>query len=193
MRYYLMHWKRVFDYKGTSTREEYRGPLIVVALLAALTAVCWAIGSFADESALMFAGFAAGVLFVLHVPPMMALTVRRLRDAGKSPLLSVVALIAGVGTVIVMIVCLFSVSATGYLPMANRNVCVYGPPPGYGSGFDPSDNVNEDVYGPPEMFDGYDPEDNATACVYGPPEMLYGEDDVPEEETAITQEEGLSE
>ena len=43
------------------------------------------------------------------------------------------------------------------------------------------------------MFGDYDPEDNATACVYGPPEMLYGEDDVPEEETAITQEEGLSE
>ena len=188
MRYYLMHWKRVFDYKGTSAREEYRGPLIVVALLAALTAIRWTVGSFADEPALMFAGVATGVLFVLHVPPMMALTVRRLRDAGKSPLLSVVALIAGVGTVIVMLVCLLSVSSTGYLPMANCNVCVYGPPPGYGSDYDPQNNVNVDVYGPPEMFDDYDPEDNVPECVYGPPEMLYGED-APQEETAVSQEE----
>lgn len=193
MRYYLMHWKRVFDYKGTSAREEYRGPLVVVALLAALTAVLWAVGSFADEPALMFAGFATGVLFVLHVPPMMALTVRRLRDAGKSPLLSVIALIAGVGTVVVMLVCLLSVSSTGYLPMQNRNVCVYGPPPGYSSDYDPQNNVNVDVYGPPEIFGDYDPEDNVPECVYGPPEMLYGEDDTPETETAIAQEEGQSE
>ncbi len=193
MRRYIDHWKRIFDYKGTSAREEYRGPLAVVALLAALTAVLWAVGSFADESALMYAGVATGILFVLHVPPMMALTVRRLRDAGKSPLLSVIALIAGVGTVIVMLVCLLSVSSTGYLPMQNRNVCVYGPPPGYGSDYDPQNNVNVDVYGPPEIFGDYDPEDNVPECVYGPPEMLYGEDDAPEEETAITQEEGQSE
>lgn len=188
MRYYLMHWKRVFDYKGTSAREEYRGPLIVVALLAMLTAILWTVGSFADEPALMFAGVATGVLFVLHVPPMMALTVRRLRDAGKSPLLSVVALVAGVGTVIVMLVCLLSVSSTGYLPMANRNVCVYGPPPGYNDDYDPQNNVNVDVYGPPEIFGDYDPEDNVPECVYGPPEMLYGED-APQEETAVSQEE----
>ena len=169
MRYYLTHWKRVFDYKGTSAREEYRVPLIVVAALAALTAILWAVGTFADEPALMFAGLVIGVLFVLHVPPMMALTVRRLRDAGKSPLLSVIALIAGVGTVIVMLVCLLSVSSTGYLPMNNFNACVYGPPPGYG--------------------DDYDPEDNVPECVYGPPEMLYGEEYAQEEETAVSQEE----
>ena len=132
----------------------------------------------------MGAGVVTGALFALHVIPMMALTVRRLRDAGKSPLLSVVALIAGVGTVIVMLVCLLSVSSTGYLPMANRNVCVYGPPP-----FDPGNNVNVDVYGPPDMFDDYDPEENVMEAVYGPPEMLFGEDDAQEEETAVSQEE----
>ncbi len=189
MRHYLSLWKRTFDYKGVSTRQEYRVPLIVTAVLAALTAVLWIVGSVEYADVLMGAGVVTGALFALHVIPMMALTVRRLRDAGKSPLLSVVALIAGVGTVIVMLVCLLSVSSTGYLPMANRNVCVYGPPPGYGSDYDPQNNVNVDVYGPPEMFDDYDPEDNVPECVYGPPEMLFGEDDAQEEETAVSQEE----
>lgn len=176
MRLYLAHWKRIFDYKGASTRAEYRLPLIVAALLAALTAACWAAGSFADAPGLMTAGFVAGVVFALHVPPMMALTVRRLRDAGKHPLLSLIACIAGVGTVIVMIVCLCSVSSTGYLPLHNIGQSVYGPP----EYFDPHNNINEDIYGPPEMFGDYDPQDNVTAAVYGPPEMLFGEEDAAE-------------
>ena len=46
MRHYLSLWKRTFDYKGVSTRQEYRVPLIVTAILAALTAVLIAAGRF---------------------------------------------------------------------------------------------------------------------------------------------------
>ena len=83
MRHYIAMWKRIFDYKGKSTREEYRKPLLVTAVLAALTALFWFAGSAEDYPELMMAGFVTGALFTLHVPPMMALTVRRLRDAGK--------------------------------------------------------------------------------------------------------------
>ena len=184
MRHYLSLWKRTFDYKGVSTRQEYRVPLIVTALLAALTAVLWIVGSVEYADVLMGAGVVTGALFALHVIPMMALTVRRLRDAGKKPFLAVLSCLAGIGTLIVMLVCLLSVSTTGELPLSNINACVYGPPP-----FDPQNNVNVDVYGPPEMFDDYDPEDNVIEAIYGPPEMLFGEDDAQEEETAVSQEE----
>ena len=184
MRHYLSLWKRTFDYKGVSTRQEYRVPLIVTAILAALTAVLWIVGSVEYEDGLMGAGVVTGALFALHVIPMMALTVRRLRDAGKKPWLAVLSCLAGIGTLIVMLVCLLSVSTTGELPLSNINACVYGPPP-----FDPGSNVNVNVYGPPDMFDDYDPEDNVMEAVYGPPEMLFGEDDAQEEETAVSQEE----
>ena len=164
MRHYFTMWKRIFDYKGRSTREEYRAPLIVTAVLAALTAIFWFIGTVEFEDGLMIAGIAVGVLFTAHVVPMMSLTVRRLRDAGKKPGLAVLSCLAGIGTILVMLVCLLSVSSTGELPLSNINACVYGPPP-----FDPNNNVNVDVYGPPEDFD---PEDNTETAIYGPPEML---------------------
>ena len=160
MRHYLSMWKHIFDYKGKSTREEYRKPLIVTAVLAALTAILWCVGSLTEADALMAAGFVTGALFTLHIPPMMSLTVRRLRDAGKKPWLAVLSCLAGVGTLIVMLICLLSVSATGYLPSHNIAVCVYGPPPEY-----------------------YYPEDNTETALYGPPEMLLGDYEENTEET----------
>ena len=90
--------------------------------------------------------------------------------------------------------------------------CVYGPPPVdpansesssatvesevSNKGYDPSDNMNEEVYGPPEWFgmsedeesveeeteapdiesseeeESFNPGDNVIECVYGPPEMM---------------------
>ncbi len=178
MRCYLDLWKRTFDYKGVSTRQEYRVPLIVTLALGALTAALWCIGTVEFEDGLMIAGVLTGVLFTLHVIPMMALTVRRLRDAGKKPWLAVVSCLAGIGTLLVMLVCLLSVSTTGELPLSNINACVYGPPP-----FDPNNNVNVDVYGPPEDF--Y-PEENTLEAIYGPPQDFYDEEETvepPQEET----------
>lgn len=146
MRRYLNLWKRTFDYKGVSDRAEYRVPLIVTALLAAATAALWWIGTAEYSRGLMAAGVVTGALFTAHVVPMVSLTVRRLRDAGKKPLWAALSCIAGIGTVIVMLICLFCVSRTGYLPSRNRIEGVYGPP------FAPQNNVNEDIYGPPEMI-----------------------------------------
>ena len=164
MRHYLNMWKRVFDYKGVSARHEYRAPLLITLTLGVVTAALWCIGSVEFEDGLMIAGIAVGVLFTVHVVPMMALTVRRLRDAGKKPGLAVLSCLAGIGTILVMLVCLYSVSTTGDLPLSNINACVYGPPP-----FDPNSNINVDVYGPPGDFD---PEDNTQAAIYGPPEAF---------------------
>ncbi len=178
MRHYLNLWKRTFDYKGTSTRQEYRVPLIVTLALGALTAALWIVGTVEFEDVLMGVGVLTGVLFTVHVIPMMALTVRRLRDAGKKPWLAVLSCLAGIGTLLVMLVCLLSVSTTGELPLSNINTCVYGPPP-----FDPNNNVNVDVYGPPEDF--Y-PEENTMEAIYGPPEDFFDEEETvepPQEET----------
>lgn len=111
---------------------------------------------------------------------------------------------------------IFSAAASAALTVSMSGCitgCVYGPPPvdpansesssaavesdTSDNRYDPSDNMNEDVYGPPEWFgvsDGepsdeeedidapeiessdeeisFDPEDNSMACVYGPPEMF---------------------
>ena len=150
MRHYFVMWKRIFDYKGRSTREEYRVPLIVTAVLAALTAVFWGVGTLTRGELPMTVGFMTGVLYTAHVLPMMALTVRRLRDAGRKPGLAALSCLAGIGTILVMIICLFSVSVSGFLPIGNVNACVYGPPPEY---YDPQNNINEDIYGPPEMLE----------------------------------------
>ncbi len=165
MRHYLTLWKRIFDYKGVSTRQEYRAPLLVTAILAALTAVFWAIGTLARSELLMTAGLVTGALYTAHVIPMMALTVRRLRDAGRKPVLAVLSVIAGIGTLFVMAICLFSVSVSGFLPIAN---------------------IHANVYGPPPVVEDYDPEDNVPVAVYGPPEMLYSQPDEEAGETAET-------
>lgn len=176
MRYYLAHWKRAFDYKGVSTRAEYRLPLLVTAVLALLTAALWFVWLETDSELLQTGGLVTGVLFTLHVPPMMALTVRRLRDAGRKPWLAVLSCLAGIGTIIVMLICLLAVS--GYSPLHNIGQNVYGPP----EYFDPQNNINEDIYGPPEMFGDYDPGDNVTEAIYGPPEMFFGEEETTAEE-----------
>lgn len=47
---------------------------------------------------------------------------------------------------------------------------------GCGRGFEPSENMNGDIYGGPEMYEeNFDPQYNAEPCVYGGPEM-YEED-----------------
>ena len=166
MRRYFTFWKRVFDYKGVSDRAEYRLPLLVTAVLALLTAALWFAGFEADSGLLLTGGLVTGVLFTLHIPPMMALTVRRLRDAGKRPWLAVLSCLAGIGTIVVMLICLLAVS--GYSPLGNIHGNVYGPP----EYFDPWNNINEDIYGPPGDLDGFDPEDNTETALYGPPEML---------------------
>ncbi len=151
MRHYIDLWKRTFDYKGVSSRAEYRVPLLVTAALAALSLIFVHVYSTSYGEWPLTVFIVAGALFTLHIPPMMALTVRRLRDAGKRPVWAVLSCLAGVGTLIVMLICLLA--ASGYSPFRNIHNTVYGPPPELYDDYDPRDNLNEDIYGPPEMLE----------------------------------------
>ena len=127
------------------------------------------------------------------VIPWISLTVRRLRDAGKSGWWTLLVLVVGIGA-----------GNSSFNPVYNEVEAVYGPP----EMFDPSLNEPEEVYGPPEMLDpAYNPDDelndepivdpadvkedikedveeesteefdekrNMEVTVYGPPEMMNG-------------------
>lgn len=179
-------WSRIFDYKGTSNRKEYWFPFILHAALGLLAAVNVGL-SFIPVPVvhyifLILALFIIAYL-ILSVIPWIALTVRRLRDAGKSAWWALLLLIVGVGNIIILIIC-SGVSAfvpvinNTFDPMDNIIDGIYGPP----GSFDPYDNSNGNIYGPPDMLDDYnntdddfDPEDNIEPVIYGPP--VWDEDE----------------
>ena len=110
MHHYRSLWKRTFDYEGYSAREEYIVPLIVTVLLGAATAALWFIGYRLENFILIAVGNLFGTLFTAHMIPMTALTVRRLRDAGKSDSLIELCQIVAVWIVFVSVTCLFLMS-----------------------------------------------------------------------------------
>ena len=179
-------WARTFDYKGVSDRREYWYPFIIQCIVA-LVAAGLIVASFAVPAwSLWFClgAFALLGYLVLSILPWAALTVRRLRDAGKSGWWTLLMLVVGVGSIILMVLCtagstINSVSSGyGFNPSNNMIECVYGPP----EYFNPSLNEEPAVYGPPEMFD---PSQNELEDVYGPPfpdeEPDYSDDDLNDE------------
>ena len=181
-------WGRIFDYKGKSTKKEYWFAFLFHAILGLLACACIALSA----AALIFTGFRydwhiqdlakiahyvfliPGIILTAYlaiaVIPWISLTVRRLRDGGKSAWWALLLLIVGVGHILLFIIC---VSASGIAGIFNpsRNVPegIYGPP----EWFNPSNNTNENVYGPPEWFD---PSYNTNEDVYGPPPFDIDDD-----------------
>lgn len=183
-------WKRIFDYKGKSGKQEYIVPLIVHIILG-LLAFALAVGTLGLSLAgvgkmvriplLVLTGILTAYL-VLSIIPWISLTVRRLHDTGKSGWWTVLLLVVGIGTVIIIMLCSIGASVTAFFnPGDNEEPAVYGPPEIYEE-YDPSFNIEPDVYGPPEMFEDYDPYVNEEVCVYGPPEM-FEESEVSEQDT----------
>ncbi|MBP5564516.1 MAG: DUF805 domain-containing protein [Lachnospiraceae bacterium] len=181
----LKLWARRFDYKGTSSRKEYWFAFILEAVLFALAFVNVTL-SFIPVLIVHYIFLVIGLLIFLYlfvsIVPWISLTVRRLRDGGKSVWWALLMLVVGIGNVILLFICMTaSAIVIGvFAPELNRPVCVYGPPeyfdPSYNepdavygppSDYDPENNVNEDVYGPP--VDDYDPSNNQEPDVYGPP------------------------
>lgn len=187
-------WKRCFDYKGTSTRTEYLIPLIIHAVLGVVAAICVVFDLILDaiwapKPLIVVALIITGVILFylcISVIPWIALTVRRLRDTGRSGWWAVLLLVVGAGTIYIVAICSIVTSIAVFLPHFNEQPGVYGPPP-----FDPNMNIQEDVYGPPPMDDEeyepwteFDPSLNEEPCVYGPPEMYDdSEDNTFEEDT----------
>ena len=167
-------WARIFDYKGRSTRKEYWFPFILHVVLGILEGVSIVL-SFIPVTIIhyFFLVIAVGLLMYLSLSiiPWISLTVRRLRDAGKSAWWTVLLLVFGIGHIFLFFLCSLASTAVGYFnPIENFPAGVYGPPEMY----DVDDNFNGNVYGPPpfdieEDDNDYDPSENEPVDVYGPP------------------------
>ncbi len=196
----IKQWKRIFDYKGTSTLKEFIFPVIFNVILGVIDLILTFV-------AFNFAALYEGVLFyifvipaslitvylILSIIPGISLTVRRLRAAGKSGWWALLLLVFGIGHAYLLVLCTaitVSAGASSFSPFDNSPECIYGPPPefydpeynqnvdvyGPPEDFEPDENVNEDVYGPPIDFEpdpnDFNPEENAEPAIYGPPEMF---------------------
>ena len=195
----LLHmWKHIFDYRGRASRKEYWIPFLVHAGIMVAALMCLGVSAVLREVSYS-AGFSAGrwiavffavagvVLFlylIISILPWISLTIRRLHDAGKSGWWTILLLVVGIGTVILLFLCSLQTTSSAlnrggrFDPSRNFEETIYGPP-GMFDDYDPNKNMNEDIYGPPEMYEDYDPDKNMNEDIYGPPEMF--EDYDPEE------------
>lgn len=157
-------WGRIFNYKDTATRKEYWFPFIFHFIIAALAAGLMFLSLTMESGNLYYCLGAFALLGYLcfSVIPWISLTVRRLRDAGKSGWWTLLILVIGVGSLILLLLCT-SASAfynakggSGFNPIQNEIPAVYGPP----EMFDPSQNEMEEIYGPPEMLDPINHQDD---------------------------------
>lgn len=150
-------WGRIFNYKDTASRREYWFPFIFHFIIAALAAGLMYLSFVVESGNLLFCLGAFALLGYLcfSVIPWISLTVRRLRDAGKSGWWTLLILVVGIGALILMLLCTSAsaiYNSTGnnvFNPIQNEIPAVYGPP----EMFDPSQNEMEEIYGPPEMLD----------------------------------------
>lgn len=160
-------WKGIFDYKGKSGLREFWFPFLFNAIFVVLATILLVLAAVFEALVL---DILAGILLIhplVSTIPFIALTVRRLRDAGKSGWWMCLIFIVGVGYIALLVLCAGVGTAVNVLNTVD---------------FDPSVNIQEDIYGPPEMFD-YDPEYNIEETIYGPPEFFEDENIVyPEEE-----------
>lgn len=98
---YLEHYA---DFKGVTGRKQFW--LTYVASMLVSMGVCgvaFIIASFCGMAGIIVLSVILGLFSLALLVPSLALTVRRLRDAGKNPWLILLALIPGVGGIIVLI------------------------------------------------------------------------------------------
>lgn len=176
---YRRFWKRTFDYRGSSGREEYWIPVTFHIILLSLAVSLFFAGLYFDFSTLP--AFVILAYLLVTLVPGISLTVRRLHDTGRKGVWAWLLLAVGAGTVIVLLLC--SGAGSGFDPFGNAPVSLYGPPPWESDDFDPSRNETVALYGPPEWFEsGFDPSRNENEDVYGPPEWFNGSsEETPEE------------
>jgi len=191
---YKNMWRNTFDFKGRSTRKEYWIPVAIHAVLMILAALSLWVGIYLTYSFVVFwVCIAVTVVLCLYqvvaLLPMVSLTVRRLRDGGKSAWWSVLLLFVGVGTVMVLFLCAGG-SAFAFYVAENTPVALYGPPPTESDSIydlyeqdkkyleEASETEGEDALPQENTEENYSeveafiPEDNMNNVIYGPPEMF---------------------
>lgn len=188
---YIDSWKRIFDYKGVSDRKDYWSVVIADLILMVMTFVLACVYAAVEANEIIIVVRILEVIVLLSMFPLIALTVRRLRDAGKSEWWTCLIFVIGIGTIILMFMCSSSSTSSGpFAPENNYPVEVYGPPEVF------YDIEDEDINGPDDIdeeftitveeeFGGqndaedsvpgngqeieYMPELNVNEDVYGPP------------------------
>ena len=116
---YWEMWKRGLDFSGLCSMRVYRGAMLLHVVLIALLAAAACFYPGEGEALLALLGY--GTLSLL---PVLSLSVRRFRDAGKSGWWTILVLV-GVG----VFFCLcFKQAAIPILEKLWDPVCLYGPP-----------------------------------------------------------------
>lgn len=168
----ITHWKKTFVYTGDADKKEYWSPVIFDGIIAIIAVVFAILYSVIMSKALFVIAVVLCIALAIEMIPLLSLTVRRLHATGKSGWWSCLLFAVGIGTLIVLYLCIGS-SSSSFNPENNVLVGVYGPPemfeenlvidesdaePGEGTEpvdieFEPEENMNVLVYGPPEMFE----------------------------------------
>ena len=95
MDWYLMALKRSLDFSGRSSRKEYRSFFLIHFLIVlALALVDGMTGTFDFEAG---SGLLSGIYLLLGLLPVLAVSVRRLHDTGRSGWWVIIALLPLVG------------------------------------------------------------------------------------------------
>jgi len=180
----LRFWTRIFDYQGVSSQKEYWFPFILNVVLGALAGIniimsglILAFSDLLDTPVLVniihYFFLVGGIIIVIYLAlsiiPWISLTVRRLRDGGKSSWWALLLLVVGIGHIFLFVICASASGVAGvFIPGENHPENIYGPP----EMFDPDYNLNDGVYGPPdfdlENDNEFDPSENEIPVIYGP-------------------------
>lgn len=155
---YAKLWTRAFDFEGKSDQNEYSAAVIVEIFVWILGLGCWFANYMRWDESRLLAGIIIGCFgyLVLTLIPFLALTVRRLRDAGKSAWWAGPVFVCAVGVVILMFLgTVDSVEVLEYNPSRNVEVALYDCPDIQPNSvpFQPEHNMEVTVYGPPEFFE----------------------------------------
>ena len=122
-------WTNTFNYKGVASRSEYWIPVLFQTLIGfisiGLVIISFRVGNIAVLSRIVSLVLSAYLLISLI--PWISLTVRRLRDAGKSVWWIILVFVIGIGLIILALICTAS-SIVSFSPALNEPDIVYGPP-----------------------------------------------------------------
>ena len=126
---YIKLWTQVFNYKGKASRSEYWIPYIIHIIIGFISFGLFVISFRLWESALLprIISLVLSLYLLISIVPWISLTVRRLRDAGKSVWWILLVLAVGIGLIILALLCTAS-SIVSFSPALNEHVIVYGPP-----------------------------------------------------------------
>lgn len=143
---YIDSWKRIFDYKGVSDRKDYWSVVIADLILMVMTFVLACVYAAVEADEIIIVVRILEVIVLLSMFPLIALTVRRLRDAGISEWWTCLIFVIGIGTIVLLFMCSSSSTSSGpFAPENNYPVEVYGPPEIFYDIEDEDANESDDI------------------------------------------------